>query len=126
MNKSGLKTDLINKLKEAVENNVPIMEDRPAQVTDNAAGDQFAPGVYWKLLETIGELIDEYIMNVEDGNFCATTMLEEEHNISFSGKPTKTNYEHFDRSPFIKSVLQPEISTNEKMKMTSLGKYSYK
>ena len=55
MNKSGLKTDLINKLKEAVANNVPIMEDRPAQVTDNAAGDQFEPGAYWKLLEASGE-----------------------------------------------------------------------
>ena len=54
-------------------------------------------------------------------------MPEEEHNISFSGKPTKKNYDvHFDRSPFIKSVLQPEINTNEKINRTSQGKYSYK
>ena len=68
---------------------MPMMEDRPAQVTDNAAGDQFEPGAYWKLLETSGEVIDESIMNVEDDNFRAPTMPEEEHNISFSGKPTK-------------------------------------
>ena len=83
MNKGGLKTDLINKLKETVANDVPIMEDRPTQVTDHTAGDQIAPGVYRKLLETSGELIDESIMNVEDGNFCAPTILKEEHNISF-------------------------------------------
>ena len=83
-----------------------MMEDRPAQVTDNAAGDQFEPDAYWKLLETSGEVIDESIMNVEDGNFRAPTMPEEKHNISFSGKPTKKNYDvHFYRSPFIKSVL---------------------
>ena len=46
VNKSGLKTDLMKKLKMAVANNVPMMEDRPAQVTDNAAGDQFEPGAY--------------------------------------------------------------------------------
>ena len=66
-------------------------------------------------------------MNIEDGNFRAPIMPEEEHNISFSGKHTKINYNlHFDRSPFIKSVLQPEINTNGKIKMTSLGKCSYK
>ena len=65
------------------------MEDRPGQVTDNAAGDQFEPGAYWKLVETSGEVIDESIMNVEYGDFRALTMPEEEHNISFSGKPTK-------------------------------------
>ena len=32
-----------------------MMEDRPGQVTDNAAGDQFEPGAYWKLLEASGE-----------------------------------------------------------------------
>ena len=79
----------MKKLKEAVANNVPMMENRLAQVTDNVAGDQFEPVAYWKLLETTGEVIDEFIMNVEDGNFRAPTMPEEEHNISFSGKPTK-------------------------------------
>ena len=77
VNKSGLKTDLIKKkLKETVANNVPVMEDRPGQVTDNAAGDQFEPGAYWKLVETSGEVIDESIMNVEYGNFRAPTMPE--------------------------------------------------
>ena len=66
-----------------------MMEDRPTQVTDNATRDQFEPGAYQKLLETTGEVIYESIMNVEERKFRAPTMPEEEHNISFSGKPTK-------------------------------------
>ena len=66
-----------------------MMEDRPDQVTDNTAGDQFEPGAYWKLLETSEEVIDESIMNVEDSNFRAPTMPEEEHNIFSQVSPPK-------------------------------------
>ena len=46
-----------------------MMENRPAEVINNTAGDMFDPGVYWEDLHTVGDAIDESIMNVEGVTF---------------------------------------------------------
>ena len=89
MSKTGLKTVLIERLKAAVINAVPIVQDRPAEVADNSAGKDFDPGAYWKLLEPDGEEVDESIMNVDGVNFRAPTVPEAEHNIEFDRRPKK-------------------------------------
>ena len=43
VNKAGLKGELVRKLKEAVATGVPMMENRPAEVINNTAGDMFDP-----------------------------------------------------------------------------------
>ena len=46
-----------------------MMENRPVEVINNTAGDTFDPGEYWEELHTVGDAIDESIINVEGGNF---------------------------------------------------------
>ena len=68
-----------------------MMENRPAEVINNNSGDTFDPGAYWEELHTVGDEIDESIMNVEGGNFRAPTVPANEHNARFEGKPPKKN-----------------------------------
>ena len=53
VNKAGLKVGLVRKLKEAVATGVPMMENRPAEVINNTAGDMFHPGAYWEELHRV-------------------------------------------------------------------------
>ena len=55
---------MVQKLKEAVATGVLMMENRPAEVINNTAGNMFDPGVYWEEIHTVGDVIDESIMNV--------------------------------------------------------------
>ena len=78
-------------------------------------------------LHTVGDAIDESIMNVEGGNFRAPTVPAHEHNPRFEGRPPKKNYDvKFDRPPFIKSVLLPELNSSGNLKKKSNGENFYK
>ena len=41
------------------------MENRPAEVINNTAGNTFDPGEYWEELHTVEDAVEESIMNVE-------------------------------------------------------------
>ena len=126
MSKIGLKAVLIERLKEAVKNAVPIVQDRPPEVADNSAGKDFDPGAYWKLLEPDGEEVDESIMNVDGVNFRAPTVPEAEHNVEFDRRPKKKSYNiTFDRLPFVCSVMLPIKRPNGGLKQKANGEYCY-
>ena len=104
-----------------------MMKNRPAEVINNTVGDMFDPGAYWEELHTVVDAIDGSIMNVERGNFRAPTIPAHEHNARFEGRPPKKNYDvKFDRPPFIKSVILPELNAGGNLKMKSNGKHFYK
>ena len=89
------------------------MENRPAEVINNTASDMFHPGAYWEELHIVGDAIYESIMNVDGGNFRVPTVPAHEHNAQFEGRPPKKNNDvQFDRPPFIKSVLLPELNAS--------------
>ena len=93
------------------------MEDRPAEVVNNTACDTFDRGAYWEELETVGDAINEDIMNVEGGNFRAPTVPAHKHNAQFEDRPSKKNYDvRFYGPPFIKSVLLPELNASGNLK----------
>ena len=124
VNKAGLKGELVRKLNEAVATGVPMMKNRPAEVINNTARDMFDPGAYWEELHTVGDAIYESIMNVEGDNVLAPTVPAHEHNARFEGRPPKKNYDvQFDRPPFIKSVLLPELNASGNLKKKSNGEH---
>ena len=41
-----------------------MTENRPAEVINNTADNMFDPGAYWEELHTVGDAIDESIMNL--------------------------------------------------------------
>ena len=83
--------------------------------------------MYWEELHTVGDAIDDSTMNVEGGNFRAPTVPAHEHNARFEGRPPKKNYDvQFDRHPFIKSVLLPELNASGNPKKKSNGEHCYK
>ena len=126
VDKIGLKRELVQQLREAIVAGVPMVENRPAEAVNNTAGDMFDPVAYWEELETVGNAIDESIMNIEGGNFRAPTVPEHEHNARFD-QPSKGNYYvQFDRSPFIKLVLLPELNASGNLKKTATGEHCYK
>ena len=94
---------------------------------NNTSGDTFDLGAYWEELHTVGDAIDESIMNVEGGNFRASTIPAHEHNARFKGRPPKKNYDvQFDRPPFIRPVLLPELNASGNLKNKSNGEHRYK
>ena len=89
MLKNGLKSVLVERLKEAVRNNVKLIEERPDDEVENIAGDGFNGNAYWKYIEQTGAEIDELVMEVEGINFRAPTTSEAEHNSDFHDRPKK-------------------------------------
>ena len=69
VNKAGLKGELVQKPKEDVATGFPMMENRPAEVINNTAGNTFDPGAYWEEIHTVGDAVDESTINVEGGKF---------------------------------------------------------
>ena len=94
---------------------------------NNTASDTFDPGEYWEELHTVGDAIDESMMNVERGNFRAATVPTHENNARFEGRSPRKNYDvQFDRPPFIKSVLLPELNASGNLKKKSNREHCYK
>ena len=59
MTTNGLKAVLLSRSEEAVEKNVPLMQNCAPEVIEHCAGGDFAAGVYWKKLDPEAEVIDE-------------------------------------------------------------------
>ena len=54
MSKNGHKAVLVDRLKEAIAQNVPLLEHRSQHEIANIAGDGFDGGAYWQMLEPDG------------------------------------------------------------------------
>ena len=124
----GKKEELFNRLKEAVENNVPVVENQTEEVLQNLADENFRPGSHWVLMEPDGEELgdERNMMTVEGVSFHAPTVPREEHEAANDGSavqpPKKRNYsEVFDRPPFVSQrVLLPEKRPNGTFKKKRL------
>ena len=81
MNKNGLKAVLIQRLKEAVSQKVPLLVDCPDNETANNADEGFDGGAFWHLLDPEGPELDESFMQVDGVRFRAPTTTEFEHNL---------------------------------------------
>jgi hypothetical protein len=55
----GKKDELKARLKEAIEQKLPFVDNTTKTNTTNLAGDTFSPGAYWEELECKGEYVDE-------------------------------------------------------------------
>ena len=89
LSKNGLKAVLLDRLKAAVAEGVPLVADRPAVEVENTAGTDFHPSAYWKEIDPDGEDIDESIMNVDGIQFRAPTTSAEEHDAQYANRPKK-------------------------------------
>ena len=127
MSKNGLKNVLIQRLKEAVKNNVQLLEARPDDEVQNLAGDGFDGNSYWKLLEQAGPEIDESGMEIEGITFRAPTTSEAEQHAECQDRAKKRNYdETFDRMPFSAERLLPEKNLRGCFKKDRNGSFIYK
>ena len=104
--KNGLKAVLVSRLEEAVEKNVPLIQNCTPEVIENRAGGDFAAGAYWKKIDTEAEVIDEEV-NVDGIRFRGPTVPAVEHkNTTFEDRPKKRNYsDTFDRRPFTRKMI---------------------
>ena len=127
MSKNGLKSVLVERLKEAVRNNVKLIKARPDHEVENIAGDGFDGNAYWKYLEQTGAEIDESAMEVEGITFRAPTTSEAEHNSDFQDRPKKRNYaETFDHAPFVAERLLPQKNLRGQFRKDRNGNFIYK
>ena len=124
----GKKAELQQKLKEAIENNVPLMTNLSPEVMDNLADDVFAPGSYWKLVDNEGEGVEEVeeLQDLIEGEqFRAPTIPEGEVSANSAKKVNYTEL-NFDRPPFVSTPLLPKLdSVGRLMKDTSTGEQLY-
>ena len=127
MSKNGLKAVLVQRLKEAVQGNVPLLAARPDHEAANNAGNGFDGGAYWHLIEQGNEEIDESIMEVDGIRFREPTATEAEHVAQHPDRPKKRNYsEQFDRPPFVgASTLLPEKNMRGRLRKDNKGKHKY-
>ena len=89
---NGLKALLVSRLEEAVEKNVPLIQNRAPEVIQHGAGGEFASGAYWKKLDPEAEVIYEEV-NVDGIRFRVPTVPAVEHeNTTFKDRPKKRNY----------------------------------
>ena len=121
---NGLKKDLTERVSEAIQNGVPLLENMTDEQQQNIVTDScYPPGTHWKLIDPgDGEVVDESIMTVEGVSFHGPTAVPAENTRDgadngegggdrrISGGAIKKNYsETFDRAPFIgQRVLLPE------------------
>ena len=92
--KNGLKSILLDRLKAAIAEGVPLVTNRPAVEVENSAGTDFHPSAYWKEIDPNGEEIDEFIMDVDGHQFRAPTTSAGDHDGQYadaSKRETMTN-----------------------------------
>ena len=95
----GKKNDLVERMREALEKRLPLLQNLSKEKEKNLAGDSFSPGAYWSVLECDGEFVDE---NTPDG-FRAPTVPDGENS-----SVKKRNYtQRFDRMVFTGLIEVP-------------------
>ena len=113
----GKKHELQDRLKKAIEENVPLVDKLTKEKAANLAGDVFTPGAYWELLECSGDFVEE---KTQEG-LRAPTVLQGEVLLA-----RKRNYkEKFDRMVFTGKTYLPSRYSNGRLKQDKEGKYSY-
>ena len=128
LSKNGLKKVLQDRLVEGIKKKIPLLQDRSTDEIDHDAGDGFAPGTFWKLLDPEPNTLDESIMKIDGVHFRAPTTTEEEQKSNFCERPKKRNYNQiFDRMPFYSKRLLPvKNEKTAKFKRKQNGEYYYK
>jgi hypothetical protein len=101
----GLKAVLLPRLKDAISEGMPLIEEMAQSVAENLAGNAFAPGAYWEELVCEGEFVNESIPN---GFRAPTVPLGENSTVR------KQNYsQKFDRMVFSGKTELPKRYRND-------------
>ena len=105
----GRKSELVARLREAVEKKLPLVAEMSAEVQANLAGDGFALGAKWEIQEPDdGEVEDEANRVIDSISFREPTVgvADVLQGVKFA---KKKNYRMvLDRPPFISSCRQPK------------------
>ena len=117
---NGKKNDLVDRLVDAIEKNIPLVANLEVNERENLVLDkEFAAGSRWELMKEDEEVVDESDMVVEGTVFVGPTedapMINDELNSEVTGAPgssdtrnKKRNYSRyiFDRPPFMRGKIQ--------------------
>ncbi len=71
LSKNWLKKVLQDRLIEGIEKKIPLLQDRSIDEVANDAGDGFAPGTFWNLLEPEPSTLGDSIRNIDGVHFRA-------------------------------------------------------
>ena len=117
----GKKSELQERLKDAVRNNAPLVSEMDRNTAENLAGDAFDPGARWVLLEPDEEIqVEEEVLEVDGVNFHGPTSDRAEKGAK------RYNYrEQFDRLPFTGRAKQPKLWANGRISIDRDRKVQY-
>ena len=119
LSRNGNKQTLVDRLKDALTNNVPLLINLTDQITDNLAGDVFHGGAYWTMVPQDGDIItDENRELIEGERFFDPTVPRNNQWEDPDGVgPPKRNYSvTADREVFLVEAKVPDLTAQGKPK----------
>jgi hypothetical protein len=119
LSRNGNKQTLVDRLKDALTNNVPLLINLTDQITDNLAGDVFHGGAYWTMVPQDGDIItDENRELIEGERFFDPTVPRNNQWEDPDGVgPPKRNYSATaDREVFLVEAKVPDLTAQGKPK----------
>ena len=121
----GKKAELVVRLKEAVDRNMPLMQNLDQETLDNLAGNGFSLGAKWEIEAPNNDVVEREDERLVDGvRFREPTVAEYEM-VEGINNARKRNYPmEFDRPPFISHCKQPE-RIDGKLVKDEHGNYVY-
>jgi len=124
--RSGNKPVLIERLKEAIRRNAPLVGNMTAEIRNNLAGDAFNGGAHWAMVEQDGDVIEEAETTEGERFRNPTVPRHQDWEDTTGNAPKKRNYLAVaDRGVFINTVKMPVFNRNETVKMIG-GKIVWK
>ena len=124
LSRYGMKQQLIDRLKEAIRNNIPLANLQDPEVLANMAGVGFATTAHWELLESNDNDVVQDNLFVEGIQFRAPTTNFPLEDIAQQAQ--KKNYaEIFDKPPFIQKVWLPKRNARGRIMTDGGGKVIY-
>ena len=111
--RGGNKPVLIERLKEAIRMNVPLVGNMTAEVRNNLAGDAFNGGAHWAMLEQDGDIIVEETETEGERFRNPTVPRNQDWDYNTGDAPVKRDYATIaDRGVFVNTVKKPVFNTN--------------
>jgi hypothetical protein len=119
LSRNGNKQVLVNRLKDALTNNVPLVLNMTTEIRDNLAGDTFHGGAHWEIVPQDGEVIMDQNRDLIEGErlFDPTVPRVNYWEDSDNVGPPKRNYNATaDRGVFIMKTKVPDSTKHGKTK----------
>ena len=120
LNRNDNKSALIKWLMDALDNNVPLVENMTNEIRDNLTGDTFHGGAHWTMIDQDGGVIEEENrVFIEAHRLLDPKVPHDNYWEDTNGVgPRKRNYTATaDKEVFRKKSKMPEITMHGKVKM---------